>query len=309
MAKLIITGGSKAADIDILACSIAYNELQKLLNPAIDSVALIPYGFTESVTKTILTWALEYSTEIPAEESEFVIVDISNPDYLPEFVKLDKVVTVIDHHSGFESYWKEKLGENSTINLIGACATLIWEEWKKAGKAGEISQTSAALLQTAILSNTLNFEASVTSDRDRNSYAQLQRHSNLPSDWVNTYFTEQQESITKDIESAVIKDTYPKKFENLNMEIYIAQLELWDGKIMQRNLEKIARAIKTKSNRNWFFTSPVISEGKTYIMTENRQIQQLLQKALSIKFGYNLAVTNRLWLRKEIIKLIDELVI
>src|SRR3989344_4504224 len=53
--------------------------------------------------------------------------------------------------------------------MVGACATLIWEEYVKRKKSNEISEMSGNLLSTAIISNTLNFNAMVTTDRDKKS--------------------------------------------------------------------------------------------------------------------------------------------
>ena len=40
-----------------------------------------------------------------SDDDEYVIVDVSNKDYLDEMVDASKVVEVIDHH-GCEEYWK-----------------------------------------------------------------------------------------------------------------------------------------------------------------------------------------------------------
>src|SRR3989339_1111560 len=156
---LIITAGEKYNDIDALGCGVAY---QKLLEPQGKSAAVVFRGpLNESVTKTIRSW--DYDLQVAllnnAAEFNYILVDVSEPSHFAKFVILDQVVEIFDHRYGFQDYWLERLGDKSRIDLVGACATLIWEEYKKAGLAKNIDTVSANLLSTAIVSNTLNMQA------------------------------------------------------------------------------------------------------------------------------------------------------
>ena len=91
--------------------------------------------------------------------------------------------------------------------MVGSCATLIWEEFGKRNLSGSISATSANLLYTAIVSNTLNFKASVTTRRDREAYKQLQKFTNLPKNWIEKYFEEQDSDKLNNVYDAIVNDT------------------------------------------------------------------------------------------------------
>src|SRR5690606_30261570 len=137
-------------------------------------------------------YSFEILTKLPEKVSGYVIVDVSEPSHIADFVEPEKVVSVFDHHYGFTDYWIEKIREENThIEMIGACATLIWEEFKKSDFEKEISETSASLLAIAIISNTFNLSVSLTSERDIKAYEELLPLTNLTRDWKEQYFREQ----------------------------------------------------------------------------------------------------------------------
>ena len=48
-----------------------------------------------------------------AEDARYVIVDVSDPEFLKSAVPLENVAAVYDHHVGFEAYWTEGSQENA----------------------------------------------------------------------------------------------------------------------------------------------------------------------------------------------------
>jgi inorganic pyrophosphatase/exopolyphosphatase len=52
----------------------------------------------------------------------------------------------------------------------------------------KLEKYSIDLLMTAILSNTLNFKAQITKERDIIAYEELRKLSTLPSNWKEIYF-------------------------------------------------------------------------------------------------------------------------
>jgi nanoRNase/pAp phosphatase (c-di-AMP/oligoRNAs hydrolase) len=136
-----------------------------LLQEGKSAVIFLPGAFNKSITDIIKKWKYDYSKHLKDVISKFVIVDESDPEIISQFVDIGKISELYDHRYGFEEYWREKLGENAVIDHVGSCATLIWEEYKKRANK-KISEVGANLLYTAIVSNTLNFNASITNERD-----------------------------------------------------------------------------------------------------------------------------------------------
>lgn len=205
MKHTVVTTGQAFADIDAVACTIAYAELLRLEGRTAE--ALFPGTLNKSVTPTVRAWDLDYRTEPSAADAEFVVMDISDPKYFAVAANAGTITEVYDHHPGFEEYWQGRLGEHSHIELIGACATLIWEEFEKRGKANEISRLSARLLAVAILSNTLNFGAVITDERDRRAFETLWQRSELPNTWIAEYFAEQEAAVAENVTQTIIDDT------------------------------------------------------------------------------------------------------
>lgn len=299
MEKISITTGEPFIDIDGLACVIAYAELLKLEGS--DADAVLTGTLNSSITATVNSWNFNYSSLFDKNTTQFVVVDLSDPNHIPKVALQGNIIELFDHHFGNERYWNKRLGKKSHIERIGACATLIWEEFVKRKRNKDISTTSANLLYTAIFSNTLNFKASVTTNRDVKAFNELKKYFKLPGNWIEKYFEEAEESLLENPGEAIKNDT--KGTGEAAKKIVIGQIELWNSrKFMSENLSTIEQILRGFGTDKWFMTSPSISEGKNYLFTKNDEIKTILEKAIGAKFDGDLGVTNKLWLRKEIIK-------
>ena len=298
---IVVTSGARYIDIDAYACCAAYAELLNLLKkPAIAASTAI---WNESITKSIRALNAPFSTDYsPQPEDQFIAVDLSDPSQFDKFVDEERVIEVIDHHPGFEQYWVEKIGEGSHIEFIGAAATLIYEQWVQTGKVDQMSQQSAELLAAAILDNTLNFGAGVTTERDREAYEFLTKHANLDDSWVAKYFTECQESILSDLAEALRNDTKFLKFSNLDEELCLGQMVVWDAKsVIADELTTIATVLSGLRD-TWMANVVSISDGRSYFVTSNNKVKTWAVNLLNVTFDGSVATTDKLWLRKEIMK-------
>jgi inorganic pyrophosphatase/exopolyphosphatase len=299
----IVTSGLSFLDIDAYAGCIAYAEL---LN--IQGEKAIPFSsanINESVTQTIRSWSTPLSTNyIPKPEDTFVLIDASNPEFLDKIVDVNRVEEVIDHHIGYEKFWDDKIESKSNIEFIGAACTQVYESWDKSGLLERMSETSARLLVSGILDNTLNFKAKVTTARDYEAYQELLKLANLPEDWTTQYFQECEKSIFADIKEALINDTKDMKFQNLNSDnITFGQLVIWDtNQAINKYRDVIEKTMTSKSN-DWFVNIVSISTGQSLFLASNSKIIQWAEQLLGITFNERLACSDRLWLRKEIVKL------
>lgn len=301
MPKIGVTASKYTNDIDALACVIAYTELLNLQGK--DATGYIVEEPNSSITKEIKTWGYKYEEKPNGPDISYVIVDASYPEQFPDFVKTEKIVEIYDHHSGFEKYWKEQIGDKAKIELIGSCATLIWEEYKKHGFTEKVSQTSAKLLYAAIVSNTLNFKAKITSPRDVEAFKEISAIVDLPKTWIEKYFVDQEDAVYKNPREAIINDIKIIEFPNLKMKITIGQMELWDARKFVADYKPLIKEVLNEFDHNqWFFNSPCISKGRNYIYSENEEVKKMLENLLDIKFKDGVAETKDLTLRKEIVK-------
>ena len=178
MKTKVITTGYKYTDIDAFASGLALAQGLKLRGQK--AMVVFPGPLNHSVSATIRNWNFEYETKPPVEIGEVVLVDVSKTDSLPDFVNYHNVVKIYDHHFGFEDYWKEKLGDNAKIEPLGAIATMIWEEIKNIPDISKIEKKYFNALYTAVVSNTLNFKAELTTDRDKKAFRELKDFVDLP---------------------------------------------------------------------------------------------------------------------------------
>lgn len=297
---IVVTVGGGFLDIDGLGAGVAYAELLTLLGkPA----AFICTGrMNASITTTIRNWELPLKTEYGVNKSNrFVVVDNSAPKFLEPFVAQDKIDEIIDHHLGNEAYWQER-GVKTDIEFVGACCTQIYERWVRANKLGEMSALSARLLTTGILDNTLNLKASVTTQRDKKAYAELSKIGGLSGAWPDEYFAEVQVYIETHLSEAIKNDTkFEIQYPGYETRVTISQLVVWDGKKLLGQKDKLLVLTELYgTERSINIVS--ISEGKNYFLTPSVGLRGLYERILGVCYEGLIATSDRLWLRKEIMK-------
>lgn len=299
MNQIVVTTGKRFCDIDALACVIAYREI-----PSPPAIPVIVGPLNHSVSREIRQWKIDYQTEIKDQGFDYVIVDVSETEQLPSFVKREKIIEIYDHHFGFEKPWREKLGLKAKIEEIGACATLIWEEFKARKPKLQISPLAANLLYTAIVSNTLNFQASITTPRDKQAFEELKAFIRLPENWISLYYLDQEKEVYRKPETVLKNDTKIQTIKG--MKCAFGQLELWNSRdFLKENANRVEAILKEYGAEVWLLSSPCISEGRNYIFTKSSMLKNQLLRTLPISFEGNIGVTKKLYLRKEILQKIQ----
>ena len=287
--NVCVTSGGAYTDIDALACAIAYGELR-------GCDVILPGELNSTVPESVRKMSLGHFLKNAAREySSYVIVDVSNPDYFPEFVNTDKIITVFDHHTGFEAHW----GRKGKIEFVGACATLIWELFTAENKSP--STLTANLLYTAIFANTLNFNASISSKRDEAACNELQKYIDLPNDWIHKYYSEVEAVMLADLMYAFTSD-----MKVISNGWAIAQIELYDASEMIKNSEFLEVLSEcTSKYKNWVLTMPSISEGKNYFVSNSEEIKNAFaDSSLNVEWNDDVGTSKKLFLRKEILKIL-----
>lgn len=293
--SLIVTSGKKFLDIDAFAGCVAYAELLKL--QGIEAKAVSTAVMNDSITRTAKELGGDLLTDyVPADDNTFVIIDVSEPEYLDRVVDPTKIVSIIDHHLGFEAYWQERQVEDIDIELIGAACTQVYERWKQAGLIDSISPASARLLSLGILDNTLHFTAKVCTQRDIDAYQHLSLLGNVPSDWAAHYFRECQESIVTDLPLALENDTKQMDFPGYDGTLKVGQLVVWDANGI------VDDVVNMVEDRLHVVNLVSIKDNTSYLLTRDLSVQQFLKKILAVYFDDAMATADRMWLRKEIMK-------
>jgi inorganic pyrophosphatase len=211
-------------------------------------------------------------------------------------------VEVIDHHPGFEDYWGRRTGVKTDIAMFGAVCTIIYERWQSAGLFTKMGNNSATLLACGILDNTLNFGAGVSTDKDRLAYRALAAHAGLPETWPQKYFTNCEQTIMEDLETAVTNDLKILDMQSFGGNVCIGQLAVWDAnEILKSNSDLIARLLRHRSP-NWFMNLISLRDRSNRLFTSDETTKKWISGLLNITFHGNIAATTRHWLRKEIMQ-------
>lgn len=298
----IVTAGWPYLDIDAYAGIITYTELLKLKGLSATAVSTAPLN--ESIPPIVRKWTVELEKIYkPSSGDYFTLIDLSDPAFFDKFVELEKVSEVIDHHVGFEEYWQQKIGKDARIEFIGAACTLIYESWNDSGLLDQISETSARLLVCGILDNTLNFEANVTTDRDRAAHKDLLQYANLPENWAELYFEDCEKAITNNIHQSLEKDTKTIKFKSFSeSKVGFAQALVWDGELFAQRYAKEVKSYLGEHHENWFMNIIGLKDKRSRFLVSNDNVAQWLQNLLKLNAGHQVLIADRPWLRKEVIK-------
>ncbi len=296
-----VTSGSSYLDMDAYACCVALAEL--LRRKGENAVAVSNAVCNYSVCRSLIREGQIRKT-LPAgtakEEAEYILVDVSDPDFIRGPVPLDRVVEVYDHHTGFEDYWHDRIGENAHIEFIGAAATQIYREWKKSGLVQQMSRESTLLLVAAILDNTLNLTASNTTAEDVEAFRVLCQKEQLDAQWCAAYFSEVQDNIASNFREALLKDVKTLQ-DNDCLPATFAQLCVWDSSSVIAKLEDIRQWLDDRYG-DWFVNIIDIQRQYSCFVCKNPHYQKKIASIFHVCFEDGVAKTTQPYLRKQIIK-------
>lgn len=291
-------------DLDGVACAIAYAEfLQKRNRKAIAAFFGVVHREARFALKTFAVPQPEHAEKILLKNPSITLVDASDTRGISEKINPVNVIEIIDHRKRNEA---DKF-PNATVHieLVGAAATMIAEKFLH--EHISISPTSAALLYSAIVSNTVNFQADVTTDRDKKMARWLLTFFSLPKNYVHEMF------MAKSVFEESLIDTIRNDFATFvlnGITIGIGQLEMMNGENFvngERNdLEVILKKMKAEKKLNTAFLSVIDVEkrGNTFLAIDALS-KKLLTEILGVRFSKNIAQKDGIIMRKTIVPLLQ----
>lgn len=296
----IVTARWPWIDIDAYGAMVGYSDLLNI--QGIAARAATSSKLNESIPESLraMNAPVDFGYQ-PQPGETFAVVDVSNPKEFDPMVNPNRLTEIIDHHTGYEAYWRRYLREYADIEVIGACCTMIYERWAKASLLNTMNMRTASLLACGILDNTLNFQAHITSSRDREAYRDLADIARLGADWPMKYFSDCQHGIETNLEEAIKNDTKIVEFRGQPSVYAVGQIIIWDAQaIINDHLDTIQRVV-SGIQPTWFANVVSIKGDRSYFVCTDPAIQRWLSSLLGIKFSGSIAPADRLWLRKEIV--------
>lgn len=291
----------KYADIDVYASILAY---ENLLNQRSKSAKnYIPTTAPNySVPESLRLKSFENQIFSLAPNDQVIILDTSRPELIHQFTKDEQILEIIDHHPGYEEYWRKRIGDRAIIEKIGAVATSIFEWWGECWDYSKIPPEIAKLLLAAILDNTLNFNAEITTPRDHKAAQNLAKIINQPlEDFTAWYFDTVSRTIHDDLENALTKDIKTINIPKINQEVTFGQLTLWEASTIINEESNFHNIMQQQTAPNWLVSIINISEKRNYILASSPEITSYITDLLKADSLHDWIITNQLYLRKEII--------
>ena len=234
---------------------------------------------------------------------QVILVDSSETIGIDPTLDPANVVEIIDHRriNDAHKFPNAKL----QIELVGSAATLVAEKYT--GSKTTISRESAALLYSAILSNTLNLRAKVTTDRDRKAADWLNGILELDENYVWQMFAAKSDMTGTNLKSSIIQDFTHFVFGG--KKVGIGQLELVGAESLIQNRKdemlKIIKDLKNSRGLDHIFLSVIdLKQYRNLFISEDNQIREIISKVLGVNFDKNLAEREGFIMRKEMVPLI-----
>ncbi len=295
-AQIVITAGNKYIDIDAYAGIFAYRELLRHMGYSAYAYTSAPTN--ESVSTLIQDMGFTFDSVDFSKPAKYILLDVSNPQFFDAVVKEDDILEIIDHHTGFEEYWKEKQVPH-TIEFIGSICTIIFEMYEKNHFENLLDTNLCKLLMAGILDNTLNLKSSITNQRDVDCYLKLQHLGQVNEDWRMEYFescyakTENHLSqyLASDIKIEKVSDTLPE---------VIGQIIVLDKDIIFRHQEEV-RAVFQKYP-HWILNVIALKEGKSYLFYGSEMDKLGLEQLFHQPIKEDYLLLEPFLLRKQIMK-------
>ncbi len=299
MSKILVTS-YRDPDLDGVACSTAYAELLRAQGrKAIATVLGSPHLEARHVAER---FGISLPVEVdPRGYEEIVLVDTSVVTEQDAHLPLDRVMEIIDHRALHEA---EKFpNAKAQIELVGSAATLVTERFVEAHVTP--SESSAHLLFGAIASNTVNFKAHVTTERDHKMAAWLRSLYPTPEDFITTMFLAKSDLVGDKLRETLMGDfSYRPQGE---LSIGIGQLEIVGARELVEGrrdelLEIIEALRQTYPQANRIFISAIdVIRGENIFLAPEADIREILGEILGITFDERfIAHHPGILMRKEI---------
>ncbi len=292
-------------DLDGVSGAIAYAELLRATGT--DAVAAF-IGTLQDEPEYMFTRFSFPRPALVSNANDFervILIDASDPNDLEGTIAPEKVVEIIDHRAVGNARAFPHAAVH--IELVGAAATLVTERCMRSGV--KVSEGSALLLQGGIISNTLNFRGSMTTDRDRKAAAWLARMAALPEQFWRELFMAKSDLTGRKLAERIRGDF--SWFVLGGTRVGIAEIEMIGArKLVDERSDEIVRVleeIKRERSLDLILQNTIeLEDMESFLVTAEPETQRLLERALGVRFSGVVAERPEALMRKQIVPLLNE---
>jgi manganese-dependent inorganic pyrophosphatase len=296
--KTLITS-YQTPDLDGTACMIAYAEY---LVKSGEEVQPVVFGEPQREAQFVLQ---SFSIPVPISGEEILtshqhikLVDASDTVGISKKIAPEQVTEIIDHREINEA--SAFINAKIQIELVGSAATLIAEKFYT--QETPISKEAAILLYSAIISNTVNFHATVTTDRDKKMADWLLKHCEIPDTYIHDMFAFKSQ-IVKPVKE-MFKDTLAV-FTINEKKVISVQVEILDGEgFIQKNMPEIRTslaALKSEYQGDFVYLTCIdVEKAENIFVVLDDETKKVFEQSLNVLFTENVGRKQGVLMRKTI---------
>jgi manganese-dependent inorganic pyrophosphatase len=283
-------------DTDGISCAIGFAKLARHQGrgPYVPVFA----GQLNQETLLALTWLnLEHPTPMAVFDAaqSIVLVDTHHVRQLPSGFPCDKVVEIIDHHphGDLDAFPNARVYNER----VGAAATLVAERFFDNGI--NLDDGTAALLACGILSNTLDFMAPSTTERDRQAYERLAYESPLQTELRTAISLSREAFLQGTTREIVNRDS--KIFSTPHGLVFLSQLEAAGAaSLLGRGdlVEELRRATQKEGARFGLLNLVDLSLGGSVLVATENAVWEFLSSVPLRLTEFHVGWADELLLRK-----------
>ncbi len=278
-------------DTDGVCCAIGYSALHTDFEP-------IYLGALDNETRFVLDlFGIKEPRKVERVDAEAIIalVDTHHLAQLPKELNPQNVVEIVDHHpAGDIAAFPNARIQNEPV---GAACTLIAEKLRQYTE--NVSASIAGILSLGIVSNTINFTAPSTSERDTAVFRWLSDRVTIDDALIMRMF--KAKSDIEGISTLTLLESALKVFKFSERSLGISQVEVadTDSLILRTELVKSLEAMRIVKGLDYCILSAInIMDHTTTLVPSNRESAVIVQNALGVTFLDGLCRVDRIILRK-----------
>lgn len=185
-----------------------------------------------------------------------ILVDHAEVGQSVAGVEEAQVVEILDHHHVGDIQTRTPIA--ATFDPVGSTATLIVERFQKAGLDPEVS--TAKMLLSAILSDTVVLNSPTTTDRDREVVGHLEEYLDLDHKEFGMEMFEASSDVS-DLSAEEIAGRDAKEYEvSGGAKMSIAQVETVGTGLLERKDELLDALQKQREKNGYLFTALMVTD-------------------------------------------------
>lgn len=296
---MIFTTSYVGPDMDGTSCAIAYAEY--LNKTSIDAEAIL---MGEPTVESLFVLK-EFGVNRPRGLDQFeqnekvILLDASEARFFIGRLAPEQIIEVIDHRKVNEA--EKFTNAKIQIEMVGAAATLVAERFRDANVVP--SETSARLLQAAIVSNTQNFQSKTTTERDHIAMKWLGDIAPLPEEFIHRMFEAKSDFSGDKLANAIDAEAGCNEFGG--KKISCVQLEMVGSESLVNErlgeIGDILSRVKSDNGYDYVYLSLLDIEQKiNRFICFDPKLHNLLSEALGVLWSGDIAIRNGIIMRKEI---------